>query len=165
MIDWITFETYSGIWYGIDGYCAFDQSDIDYYLDLDPSSDYYDWIEEDPECPLGYSHAHFCVDNDSCAPAKQILYFDVSTPNEYITDSAFQDGTAVVPQIETCTPTGTSSTGSTTKTPTTAHPTKRPTRNPSAKPTTPSPTSNPTTLTPTSNPSAKPTTAFPTQPG
>eukprot|EP01083_Nonionella_stella_P308114 1085790_1 len=30
-IDWITFETYSGTWYGIDGYCAFDQADIDYY--------------------------------------------------------------------------------------------------------------------------------------
>eukprot|EP01083_Nonionella_stella_P290753 989314_1 len=47
-IDWITFETYSGIWYGIDGYCAFDQSDIDYYLALDPSSDFYDWIQEEP---------------------------------------------------------------------------------------------------------------------
>eukprot|EP01083_Nonionella_stella_P170285 579206_1 len=68
-IDWITFETYSGIWYGIDGYCAYDQSVIDYYLN--PSSAYYDWIQEVPECPLGYSHLHFCVDNDmnDCGPS------------------------------------------------------------------------------------------------
>eukprot|EP01083_Nonionella_stella_P037574 102416_1 len=79
-IDWISFETYSGIWYGIDGYCAFDQEDIDWYLD--PKSSYYDWIQEEPDCPLGYSHLHFCIDNEvsssGCAPAKQIIYFDVS---------------------------------------------------------------------------------------
>eukprot|EP01083_Nonionella_stella_P278658 947702_1 len=73
-IDWITFETYSGTWYGIDGYCAFDQEDIDWYLD--PKSSYYDWIQEEPDCPLGYSHLHFCIDNEvsssGCAPAKQI---------------------------------------------------------------------------------------------
>eukprot|EP01083_Nonionella_stella_P284695 969257_1 len=26
LIDWITFETYSGTWYGIDGFCADDQT-------------------------------------------------------------------------------------------------------------------------------------------
>eukprot|EP01083_Nonionella_stella_P231696 817997_1 len=72
-IDRITFETYSGIWYGIDGYCAYDQSEIDYYLD--PSSNYQDWIQEESECPLGYSTLYFCldIDMDNCGPAKQIL--------------------------------------------------------------------------------------------
>eukprot|EP01083_Nonionella_stella_P146784 462132_1 len=32
-IDWVSFETYSGTWYGIDGYRAFDQTNIEYYLD------------------------------------------------------------------------------------------------------------------------------------
>eukprot|EP01083_Nonionella_stella_P232478 820031_1 len=94
-IDWITFETYSGIWYGIDGYCAFDQADIDYYLN--PSYGYTDWIEEESGCPLGYSTLHLCVDNDSCAPIKQIFYFDVLRPNESIMDCVYEDGTDVAP--------------------------------------------------------------------
>eukprot|EP01083_Nonionella_stella_P174349 604101_1 len=151
MIDWITFETYSGIWYGIDGWCAYLQSDIDYYLDLDPSSDYYDWIEEDPECPLGYSHAHFCVDNDSCAPAKQIFYFDVSTPNEYITDAVWEDGTVVVPRIVSCNP-------SNGPTPSPTDPSNRPTASPSYDPSNePSASPNELTPSPTDNPFAQPT--------
>eukprot|EP01083_Nonionella_stella_P066376 174747_1 len=104
MIDWITFETYSGTWYGIDGYCAFDQSDIDYYLALDPSSEFYDWIQEVPACPLGYSHLHFCVDidMDDCGPGKQIYYFDTSKPNQSIVNSEGTSGMNTVVQIETC---------------------------------------------------------------
>eukprot|EP01083_Nonionella_stella_P066373 174739_1 len=173
-IDWITFETYSGTWYGIDGYCAFDQADIDYYLD--PSSDYRDWLQEEPECPLGYNpsygytdwieeesgcplgysttHLHFCVDNDSCAscePAKQILYFDVSTPNEYITDAVWEDGTVVVPRIVSCNP-------SNGPTPSPTDPSNRPTASPSYDPSNePSASPNELTPSPTDNPFAQPT--------
>eukprot|EP01083_Nonionella_stella_P174348 604100_1 len=171
MIDWITFETYSGIWYGIDGWCAYLQSDIDYYLDLDPSSDYYDWIEEDPECPLGYSHAHFCVDNDSCAPAKQIFYFDVSTPNEYITDALWEDGTDVAPQIITCNPSN-RATDSPSYDPSnrpSVSPTNDPSNGPTASPiATDDPSNGPTatptepTHSPTDSPFAQPTSS-PTQ--
>eukprot|EP01083_Nonionella_stella_P131278 398722_1 len=116
------------LWYGVDGYCSYVQSDIDYYLN--PSYGWTYWIQEETECPLGYSHLYFCVDNDlssiGCAPAKQILYFDVSIPNEYMTDAAWDDATAVVPQIITCNP-------SNEQTPSpTDHPSNRPTVSPIA---------------------------------
>eukprot|EP01083_Nonionella_stella_P308117 1085798_1 len=159
-IDWVSFETYSGTWYGIDGYCAFDQADIDYYL-----ANYYDWIQEDSECPLGYSKLHFCVDNDmiDCAPAKQILYFDVSTPNEYIMDSAWEDGTAVVPQIVTCNPSNGPTASPTEPTLSPTDPSDGPTAAPSYDPSN-GPTTSPTesTRSPTDNPFAQPTSS-PTQ--
>eukprot|EP01084_Bolivina_argentea_P148313 259331_1 len=163
MIDWITFETYSGIWYGIDGYCAYEQEHIDYYLDS--SSSYQDWIQEDSECPLGYSKLHFCVDNDmiDCAPAKQIFYFDVSTPNEYIMDSAWEDGTAVVPQIVTCNPSNGPTASPTEPTLSPTDPSDGPTAAPSYDPSN-GPTTSPTesTRSPTDNPFAQPTSS-PTQ--
>eukprot|EP01083_Nonionella_stella_P232476 820029_1 len=151
-IDWITFETYSGIWYRIDGYCADFQPEIDYYLD--PSYGYTDWIQEESGCPLGYSHVYFCVDNDvssnGCAPAKQIWHFDVSSPNEYIFDSVWEDGTAVVPQIITCNP-------SNEQTPSpTDHPSNRPTASPSNDPSN-EPTASPiATHDPSTGPTASP---------
>eukprot|EP01083_Nonionella_stella_P098483 276989_1 len=102
------------------------------------SSVYQDWVQEQPECPLGYSHLQFCVDNEmssiGCRPAKQILYFDVLSPNEYIMDAVWEDATDVVPQIITCNPSN-----EPTLSPT--DPSNRPTASPN-KPT-PSPTDNP----------------------
>eukprot|EP01083_Nonionella_stella_P232474 820024_1 len=171
-IDWITFETYSGIWYRIDGYCADFQPEIDYYLD--PSYGYTDWIQEESGCPLGYSHVYFCVDNDvssnGCAPAKQIWHFDVSSPNEYIFDSVWEDGTAVVPQIISCNPSNQpipSPTNHPSKRPTTPSPTHHPSNRPSASSTNPSngPTDSPS-YDPSKGPTASPSepTPSPTQP-
>eukprot|EP01083_Nonionella_stella_P139193 424101_1 len=154
-IERIQFTTSFGTLYGIDEFCI-------------PSNLYGSYqdnfIINDNVCPNGYDHYELlCVDNDEgdCRPYRQIFYFDVTRPNQYISNPLFEDATYVNPYdgLVSCTnPTPNPTKQPTTPVPT-PNPTRRPTPNPTRKPTlnpTRKPTPNPT-LTPSRTPTPRPT--------
>eukprot|EP01083_Nonionella_stella_P254799 875204_1 len=155
VVDTISFQTAAGVWYGITGRCA-----DDLLLGAHPwllYEAYSDWMMDESSCTSDTSNIWMGIDNEAgdCGPYKQIFYFDVLRPNEYITDAAWEDATDVVPQIITCNPSNEPS----------ASPTYNPssgstdsTYNPSNGATT-SPTYDLTqeTLAPTRNPTVNPT--------
>eukprot|EP01083_Nonionella_stella_P008140 23494_1 len=144
IIDRIAFHTSSGSWYGISGRCVDNallaaQSNV---FDFSPA-----YTEDELSCDSNTSNVVFCIDNQNneCAPAKQIIYFDTSRANEFIPNATWSDGTNVIPQIVSC------------------HPTSRPTKHPTSRPTkhpTTQPTKYPTSRT-TKDPTSQLTTVFP----
>eukprot|EP01084_Bolivina_argentea_P217261 368919_1 len=115
----LEFTTDSGVFYGIRGMCV-------------PSSVFYvtNWISElshpssdNSTCSSGYSHlAGICVDNhdvadNNCKPSKQILYFNTSQPNQYITGATWLDASNVSLSSKSCDGDGPTTTSSTTAAP------------------------------------------------
>eukprot|EP01083_Nonionella_stella_P116457 346032_1 len=144
-IDKISFYTASGLWYGIDAVCR---------DTIQPNGLFY---QDNSVCEPGlYYHAVIGIDKDDpqgFPPHKQLIYFDMSRPNQFIPNALLVDGIDVDPVQETCNPT--------------SSPTDRPTLVPTKTPT-PSPTKLPImipTMNPSINPTIGPTTPSPTQPG
>eukprot|EP01083_Nonionella_stella_P054721 144439_1 len=160
MMDEIKITTTSGTWYGIQGRCIDDLFMVTQSWVVD-SDGYEDWYTAEPLCDSGNSNIWICIDNQDtdCGPAKQVLYFDTSRPNQYINDADWSEGGTVSASVGTCpTPQPTNNpTAKPTTNPSepTHDPTSKPTNQPTAKPTR-NPTSNPTNK-PTSNPTTKPT--------
>eukprot|EP01083_Nonionella_stella_P228779 810494_1 len=112
-IDYISFTTESGVYYGIDGICI--PSSVSYVTKWGSELGTLD----DSACSSGSSHlTSICVDNESddCGPSKQILYFDTTQPNQYITGATWRDGSTVTLSSKSCDGTETS-TATTTSTP------------------------------------------------
>ena len=151
--DNIFFTTTDGTLFGVDDVCISDTM---------PKGKLYNaWYLNDTQCNTGYSHySAVCVDNDhlsssvSCAPEKQLVYFDTNTPNTYITGAILADGSNVTIDISTgnCTNDYPTTSQPATSNPTTSLPT-------TSIPTTSIPTTSiPTTANPTDNPTRDPTT-------
>eukprot|EP01083_Nonionella_stella_P020260 56157_1 len=136
IFDQVSFNTSGGTWYGIKKVCA-DQSTHSKFMTGN------DQICDDPQA---YHWHAICVDNDpsDCGPAKQMLHFDISRHNAFISDALWTDATNV--EIITCT---TTTADLPTDMPTTDDPTTGiPTTN---EPTTNIPTNKQTTTMPTTN--------------
>eukprot|EP01083_Nonionella_stella_P106900 308948_1 len=115
-IDTIKIQTASDLWYGID-ICR------DTMLGMGEN---YVFHGDNSLCTIGfYNYEAIPIDNDpnDMGPYKQIIYFDLSTPNTYIKEASWADGTnpEVTPQTDSCEPT--------------ANPTLKPTVSPSDIPT------------------------------
>eukprot|EP01083_Nonionella_stella_P254801 875206_1 len=164
VVDTISFQTAAGVWYGITGRCA-----DDLLLGAHPwllYEAYSDWMMDESSCTSDTSNIWMGIDNEAgdCGPYKQIFYFDVLRPNEYITDAAWEDATDVVPQIITCNPSNgptlspTDPSNEPTASP--SEPTHSPTGHPSNRPSA-SPTNHPSydpSMGPTASPSEQPPT-------
>eukprot|EP01083_Nonionella_stella_P016008 44762_1 len=157
IIDWIKFTTSSGTWYGVDAVCA-----PIAFLDRDG------WLTAESNCGSTYTMDEFCIDNENtgCGPAKQIYYFDTSTPDAYISYARRESGVGIAIGSNTCEPTNKPSTNNPSNDPTTnpshnptniptERPSKNPTNNPSNNPSN-GPTNKPTNI-PSNNPIPNPT--------
>eukprot|EP01084_Bolivina_argentea_P162346 282544_1 len=137
-IDGISFKTTSGLWYGVSQICRSTEQTDDYRLRNDVGV----------VCPEGYPYHYDCIGVDAeepkgFDPCTQLIYFDLTRPNEFLLNAIMVDGTDSDPYA-------------------TVDTTCNPTDNPSPSPTNPSisPTKNPI-----NNPTQSPTktlTAFPT---
>eukprot|EP01083_Nonionella_stella_P176717 619037_1 len=166
IIEKVSFNTLSGLWYGIDSICL--TQDV---INFVKSTPYKSSLIAETGCNSGQAFKYMCVTNkrssESCSLGeyKQIVYFDITRPNQFITNAEFITDNSLVPQTKTCDPTHSPTTFQPTSTPTltpTSHPTSVPTLNPSTIP------SSKPTFSPTIIPSAAPTdpthspTVFPT---
>eukprot|EP01084_Bolivina_argentea_P088063 158985_1 len=58
-------------------------------------------------CAASHSnYKYLCIDHepDDCGPYKQIIYFDLSRPNQNISNAKWADGTNIIPDIKPCDP-------------------------------------------------------------
>eukprot|EP01083_Nonionella_stella_P078487 214824_1 len=96
-IDKISFHTISGLWYGIDEICRDTEQPDALFL------------QSDNVCASGFYHySNIGIDLDDpldFSPHKQLIYFDMTTPNQFITNALLVDGTTIDPVQETCNPT------------------------------------------------------------
>eukprot|EP01083_Nonionella_stella_P182849 659028_1 len=139
MIDKIALYTSPDVWYGIDSICRDTlQPDPLFFLD-------------DGVCDSGYYHyKQIAIDLDSpldFSPYKQLIYFDMYRPNQFILNALLVNGNAI-------------DTSDCPLLPTSKSPTYVPSQNPSTPPSL-SPSHNPS-ISPSAPPSGSPTTDNPT---
>eukprot|EP01083_Nonionella_stella_P175970 614421_1 len=154
-MEYVRFDTTSGDYYNIERICI-PSGAVPYgWTDNTHSV----WKLSDSVCPDGHDHFEaFCIDIESndCQPAKQMLTFDPSLPNQDIQDALWSDATSVSPIAKTCTTE--SNVPSASPSLLTIHPSKTPSKEPTL------PTLYPTTGRPTKSPvTSAPVTATPTQ--
>eukprot|EP01084_Bolivina_argentea_P138018 243061_1 len=151
-LDNVFVTTKNSITYGINGICIPNTAFI---------GDRYDsqfLVTSNTDCSSGYNNFDkICIDDQTsdCYPDHQLLLFDISKPNEYISNALWNDGQSVTTDIITCDPTTKPTPAPTTLLPTvtpTNIPTKIPTNMPSKTPT------NMPSSSPSSIPSMAPTT-------
>eukprot|EP01083_Nonionella_stella_P071545 192202_1 len=105
VLDTFTFTLGSGVWYGINGRCLDDLLvDTQSFLSW---TNYYDFLLDESNCGSSQSNIWMCIDDDSadCGPYKQIFYFDLTRPNQFINDALWSDGTNILSQTTSCDPT------------------------------------------------------------
>ena len=106
VIDKLFIKLLDGTYYGIDQFCIADASVTG------PQYDYPSWNAGDynSNCPSTTNSDHLyvkilCIDNEAsdCGPGKVMMEFDINSPNQYISNALFIDGTDINVPPQTCT--------------------------------------------------------------